>query len=590
MAQEINEGATFERTETVVPVTENGDTRRRERWERKVQFLFACIGFAVGYGNFWRFPYMCFKNGGGAFLIPYLMFLVFCGIPLFFMELGIGQFFQEMPVKAWQKICPLFSGIGFAMVCVSALVSVYYNVILAWSIYFLYSSFLEDIPWIGCHHTWNTEQCYAHNQSNLNRTGVSSSREFLVYKVLQITSGIDEVGSLNWSLVFCLFIAWVLVYFCIWRGIKTSGKVVYVTATLPYVILMVFFIRSVTLPGSASGILYYVTPQWHRLGDPKVWVDAASQILYSLTIGFGVLIGFASYNHQHNNIYRDSLIISLVNCGTSVFAGFVIFATVGYMAHVQGKSVEEVASEGPGLVFIVYPAALAQLPAPHFWSVTFFLMLITLGLDSQFGQVEVVAAALIEQYPQRLQRYRELVVLGLCFVMFIMGLSCVTQGGMYVFNLFDSFSAGISLLFLVIFELIVVGWIYGAERFAQDVAFMTGIPVSWWWIICWKYISPTMVIGIFLFSLVRYKRITYEGIVYPPWCEAVGWLIALASMSLVPAVATYKVIIADGTLRQRLSSVAFVQEDDVSYRSDLGLGRQSGLRKPSGFVMAQIGS
>ncbi|KAM7446489.1 hypothetical protein ABFA07_005148 [Porites harrisoni] len=522
----------------------------REHWGRQIEFVFACVGFAVGYGNFWRFPYMCFKNGGGAFLIPYISFLLLGGIPLFFMELSIGQILQAGPVKVWRKLSPLFSGIGFAMITVSFMVSVYYNVILAWSIYYLYNSFTSDLPWVGCHHAWNTERCYqlkaGSNISNYgNTTKVSASKEFFIHNVLEMTDGIEQPGHLNYKLTVCLFVAWVLVYFCIWKGIRTTGKVVYVTATLPYAFLVILFIRAITLPGSLDGIMYYITPEWTKLADPTVWIDAASQILYSLAIGFGVLIGFASYNRPTNDIYKDGLVISLVNCSTSVFAGFVVFAIVGHMAHIQDTSPAQVASQGPGLVFIVYPATLGQLPAPQFWSVVFFLMLITLGLDSQFGQVEVVAAAIIDQY--ELHRYREAIVLAVCFVMFALGLTCVTQGGIYVFNLFDSFSAGISLLFLVTFELLVVGWIYGAKKLVEDIEATTGRRVSRWWIMCWKVVTPSMVVGIFLFSIIKYKSVAYEGRMYPSWAEGLGWSIACCSMLCIPITAVRVLLRAEGS-------------------------------------------
>ncbi|XP_020618169.1 sodium- and chloride-dependent GABA transporter 1-like [Orbicella faveolata] len=447
------------------------------------------------------------------------------------------------------------------MIMVSFLVSIYYNVILAWSIYYLYHAFKTDIPWVGCHHTWNTDQCYELNTTNVTNSNTASpSKEFFTHNVLEMTDGIDNPGHLNPKLAACLFVAWVLVYLCIWKGIRTTGKIVYVTAALPYVFLVILFIRAITLPGSIDGIMYYVTPVWTRLTDPKVWIDAASQILYSLTIGFGVLIGFASYNKKENDVYKDALFISLVNCGTSVFSGFVVFAVVGHMAHILGSTPAKVASQGPGLVFIVYPATLAQLPVPQIWSVVFFLMLITLGLDSQFGQVEVVAAAIIDLYPEHLQRYREAVVLAVCLVMFVLGLPCVTQGGIYVFNLLDSFSAGISLLFLVLFELLVVGWIYGTKRFASSIERTTGRRVSKWWIMCWKFITFLMVIGIFVFSVAKYQPPAYEGKKYPKWAEGLGWIIACCSMSCIPITAVRVLCEAEGSAFERLRSTIFKEE------------------------------
>ncbi|CAB3999928.1 Sodium- and chloride-dependent GABA transporter 1 [Paramuricea clavata] len=536
--------------ETVEPSGNDG----RERWSRKIEFLLACIGFAVGYGNFWRFPYMCFKNGGGAFLIPYLLCLILAGVPVFLMEMSIGQVMQTNAVKAWKHLCPLFGGIGYANMVISFMVSIYYNVILAWSCYYFFNSFKANLPWVGCDHPWN-DDCFVYNKSNPNATGVSSSREFYVHNVLKITDGIDNPGEMNWEMFGCLLLAWVLVYFCIWKGIRTTGKVVYVTATAPYIILIILFFRGVTLDGAKDGILYFVKPQFHRLTDFKVWVDAASQIMYSLAIGLGVLLGFSSYNDKKNpTLYRDAILISIINCSTSIFAGFVIFSVVGNMAASQGKSVTEVASQGPGLVFIAYPEALSKLPIPQFWSVIFFLMLITLGLDSQFGQVEVLCGVIIEKYPKKLRPYKELVVLAVCFVLFLLGIACVTQGGIYVFNLLDSFAAGVCLIFVVIFELLVVGWAFGGRTWVDEIYSLTGTRIHTWWIICWKYISLFLVVGVFLFSLIKYpeKGITYEKYRYPVWAEILGWFIAGLPMLCIPAYAVWKIIHTEGTLIERI--------------------------------------
>jgi len=114
----------------------------------------------------------------------------------------------------------------------------------------------------------------------------------------------------------------------------------------------------------------------------QVWVDAATQVFFSLGPGFGVLLAFASYNEFHNNVYRDALVTSAVNSATSFLSGFVIFSVLGYMAFRSKRDIKDVAQEGPGLVFIVYPEAIATMPGAPFWAIIFFLMLLTLGLDS----------------------------------------------------------------------------------------------------------------------------------------------------------------------------------------------------------------
>ena len=204
------------------------------------------------------------------------------------------------------------------------------------------------------------------------------------------------------------------------------SQAVWITAIAPYVVLIILLARGVSLPGAAEGIRYYLTPKWHKLNNSKVWIDAASQIFFSLGPGFGTLLALSSYNKFNNNCYRDAVLTSSINCLTSFLAGFVIFSVLGYMAHVQHKSIEEVGLEGPGLVFIVYPEAIATMAGSVFWSIIFFLMLITLGLDSTFGGLEAMITALCDEYPKVLGRHREVFVAALLFGIYICALPTTT--------------------------------------------------------------------------------------------------------------------------------------------------------------------
>lgn len=391
---------------------ESGDENvGRGNWSGRLDFLLSCVGFAVGLGNIWRFPYLCYQSGGGAFLIPYVIFLILCGIPLFFLEISYGQFASLSPITVW-KISPLFKGVGYGMVIISGIVCVYYNIIITWTIYFLYHSFKAVLPWSTCDNKWNTENCYirgesilpnatingtlGYNATDVNITDfeiiknksltehkVTASEEFWQNEVLQITEGIENLGVVRWELLICLAIAWIVVFLCLCKGVKSSGRVVYVTATFPYLVLIILFIRGVTLPGAGAGIYFYLVPEWEKLATFKVWGDAAVQIFYSVGMAWGGLITMASFNKFNNNCYRDAMIVPLINCGTSVFAGLVIFSVLGFMSYETGVDIDKVVTQGPGLTFVAYPEAVSKLPISPLWAVLFFLMLFTIGLDSQ---------------------------------------------------------------------------------------------------------------------------------------------------------------------------------------------------------------
>ncbi|KAK4469295.1 hypothetical protein MN116_006861 [Schistosoma mekongi] len=553
----------------------------RETWDSKIDFLLAVIGFAVDLGNIWRFPFICYRNGGGAFLIPYLVMYIFGGLPLFYLELALGQYQRSGCLTVWKRICPLFSGIGFGICIIASYTAWYYNTIIAWALFYMIDAMKPRIPWDGCNNWWNTNSCitvyerlindsvlnashkYELNElvnlstvhSKVSGSGevFSSTEEYFYRRVLQIqyAEGYNNIGPIRWEICLCLLVVFTIVYFSLWKGVKSSGKAVWITATLPYVILTILLIRGLTLEGSLTGIKYYLTPNFSSLLSISVWSDAASQIFFSLGPGFGVLLALSSYNKFHNNCYRDAMITSFINCATSFVSGFVVFSVLGYMCFRMGKTMEDVANEGPGLVFIAYPEAIATLAGSTFWAIIFMLMLITLGLDSTFGGVEAIITAIMDSVPA-LSGKREIFVLGVIVYCFVGALASTTCGGYLVLTMLDRHGAPISILFIVFCECVALCWFYGTKRFCHDVQMMLGFKPGIFWRICWAYISPIFLLGIFIANIVSYETqpISVLGVVYEPttWVIALSWAIVFSSPIFIPILMIYQLFKAKGSL------------------------------------------
>ncbi|KAM6463163.1 sodium-dependent serotonin transporter [Liasis olivaceus] len=534
------------------------DRRERETWSKKMDFLLSVIGYAVDLGNVWRFPYICYQNGGGAFLIPYAIMAIFGGIPLFYMELALGQYHRNGCISVWRKICPIFKGIGYAICIIAFYVASYYNTIMAWALYYLVSSFSSELPWISCKNSWNTPNCtsYFSNQSIAwTAHSTSPAEEFYTRHVLQVhrAKGLDDLGGISWQLTLCLLFIFTIVYFSIWKGVKTSGKVVWVTATFPYVVLFILLIRGATLPGAWKGVLYYLQPDWQKLLTTQVWVDAAAQIFFSLGPGFGVLLAFASYNKFHNNCYQDALVTSAVNCLTSFVAGFVIFTVLGYMAEMRKEPVSEVAKDtGPSLLFITYAEAIANMPASTFFAIIFFLMLITLGLDSTFAGLEGVITGVLDEFPHIWGQRREWFVLMFIVVCFMGSLSTLTFGGAYVVKLFEEYATGPAVIAVVFLESIAVAWFYGITQFCSDVKEMLGFSPGWFWRICWVVISPVFILFIICSFISSPPDIRLFDYTYPYWTMVLGYFIGTSSFICIPAYMVYRLVRTPGTLKERL--------------------------------------
>ncbi|CAF3666325.1 unnamed protein product [Rotaria sp. Silwood1] len=381
------------------------------------------------------FVILAFKNGGGAFIIPYFCTYFLIGTPLAFLEMSIGQFTSRGAAAAF-KMSRMFKGLGWSTTINSFLCSIYYNVIIAWILFYFFASFRSKLQWSDCGNWWNTERCANPEILNFSNSTIFCNsihyhinctmptlppEEYFDNYVLRRSDSLDNFGLPNWSLSLCLSLAWILVGLCIIQGIKSSGKVVYFTALFPYVVIFALIIRGVTLPGARVGITFYLKPNWNKIRQFDVWMAAASQVTYSLGIAFGSIISYASFNKFKTNYFRMCMLVTACDCFTSIFAGCAIFSVLGYMSFKTGVPIEQVAKAGPGLAFIAYPQALSIMPGGPFWAVIFFFMLLTLGLDSQFGMVDVVIASLLDTFKQ-LRQHKLFVSISYCIFCYLLAL------------------------------------------------------------------------------------------------------------------------------------------------------------------------
>ncbi|XP_026245856.1 sodium- and chloride-dependent transporter XTRP3 isoform X2 [Urocitellus parryii] len=536
----------------------------RPQWGHQRQFVLACISYAVGLGNVWRFPYLCQLYGGGSFLVPYLIMLFVEGMPLLYMELAVGQRMRQGSIGAWRTISPYLSGVGIASVVVSFFGTIYYNVINAWSFWYLFHSFQDPLPWSVCplngNHTGYEEECEK----------ASSTQYFWYRKTLNISPSIQETGGVQWEPALCLILAWLMVYLCILRGTESTGKV-------------------------------------EQLANPKTWVNAATQIFFSLGLGFGSLIAFASYNEPSSNCQKHAITVSLINSSTSIFASIVTFSIYGFKAtfnyesclnkvillltnsfdledgSVTASNLEQVkdylastdpsrysevfplikncsleseldtAVQGTGLAFIVYTEAIKNMEVSQLWSVLYFFMLLVLGIGSMLGNTAAILTPLTDSKLITGHLPKEAISGLLCLISCAVGLVFTMEAGNYWFDIFNEYAATLSLLLIVLVETIALCYVYGLRRFENELQAMTGRALNWYWKAMWACVSPLLIIGLLLFYLSDY--ILTGTLQYQAWDATQGQLVtkdypayALAVIGLLVASSTMCIpLVALGT-------------------------------------------
>lgn len=408
--------------------------KQRQMWGTRTGFILAAVGSAAGLGNVWRFPYVTYDNGGGAFLLPYLIALLTAGIPLMIFEFTMGHKYRGSGPLAFSRMSGGWQWLGWWQVIISFVISTYYAVILAWAI--LYTGFSFGLSW-G------------------ENTGAFFMGTFLGAPDDPLAIGGIQPLIFGF-LVVTWFLSFIIMYQGVHKGIERASRIF-----MPILAIMVFLImiRGVTLPGAFNGLNHLLTPQWSALSDAQVWVAAYSQVFYSLSICFAIMVTYAGYLPKKSDINNNAFITAFANCGFSFVAAIGIFGAIGYMSEISGQPVAGeggvVTGGGAGLAFVVIPQILNEFPAMNsFFGVLFFLTLSLAGLTSFISVVNVVIQAVADKFAIS---YRKSVV----WVHIVCGLVSMiyaTGNGVNILTIVDHFilSHGVAISGLI--EAMMFAW------------------------------------------------------------------------------------------------------------------------------------
>ena len=341
-------------------------TNSRENWSARSGFIIAAIGSAVGLGNIWRFPYVAYENGGGAFLIPYLVAIFAAGLPLLFLDYAVGHKFRKAPPTAYKKLMNS-EALGWWQVMVTLIIGIYYASVLSWAGSYIFYSIGQK---------WGED-----------------TEGFFFNTYLQNGTGL-EFGFVP-VLFFGLVIVWAITMFILYGGVKKgvelSNKIF---IPLLVVLFTIMVIQAVRLPGATEGLNAFFTPNWEAMANYKVWLAAFGHIFFSLSIGFGIMLTYASYLKVKTNLTGSGVVVALANSSFEILAGIGIFAALGFMAHSAGVPVNEVVSGGIGLAFIAFPKIISSLGAGgDLFGFLFFSSLAVAGITSMVSILEVPIAS-----------------------------------------------------------------------------------------------------------------------------------------------------------------------------------------------------
>ncbi|KFO26220.1 Orphan sodium- and chloride-dependent neurotransmitter transporter NTT5 [Fukomys damarensis] len=553
----------------VAKTEESGDFRARPLWPRKAEYMLALMGYIIKPISLWRFVYLWLHKGGGSFFFIYTVVLLFVGIPLLFLEMAVGQRMHRNSIDAWKIIAPWAGGVGYSSFIMCFIASLYTNVVNAWIVFYLSHSFQFPVPWEKCPLLKNS------SDFDPECAQTTPSVYFWYRQTLKVSDRIEDGGPVVSSLSLPFFVSWCLVGAFTIKGLKFLGKGMFILMSFSYIIFFCFFIWSLHLEGAKYGLKYLLTAKVSVVYDLRVWSIVGGQVLFDLGLGFGPIASLSSHMPQANNCLRDAFIAALVNLVTMFFVIPFVLSVLGFWATVlthrcTEKNMETLlmlvnigtlppeampprdlnndptstysiwldsltpdikslvlgkvsrcdreawilrAKDGPNFAFLSFVEVASFLPRSLFWSLLFFLMLLSLSLSTMIGLMQGLLIPL-QDSSSFFRKQTKLLTGGISVLLFLCGLYFTRPPGVYIIKLLREYWAPIPIIFIVICENIAVAWACGAKRFLEDLMTLAqGFTLrlySW----LWSYLTPVMLLALFVGLLVQ--RFT-KPISYMAW-------------------------------------------------------------------------
>lgn len=475
--------------------------KKRDMWASRSTFILASIGSAVGLGNAWRFPGLAAKHGGGTFLLVYLVALFLIGIPLLMMEISIARKFHKGAGESMRGINRKMEFVGWAATANAFVIVTYYAIVFAWVLLMVFGA----LKFAGM-------------------TGDVQSASQVFANLTQTTWDVKGY-TIPLPVFISALVAWGAIYYCIRNGANSVGKVVKYTVIMPVVLLLIMAVKGCTMDGAMEGLQRFFVPQLEAFADPSLLVDAFGQVFYSLSIMMAIMFAYGSYLSEDANIAEDAIIIAASDAAVSVLSGIVMFSTMGGVG-----MLDDISASGIATAFIIYPQTIVNLTSVGWvnalFGVIFYLMLVTLAIDSAFSIVEGVSASVSDKFKLDSRKTTRVI----CIIAGIISLIYTTRAGLAWLDIVDNWTNQINLIVIGVLECITVGWLFDPDKVLKQINRNTNkfkMP-RFWFRASVRFIAPIVLSILFVWNLYDLFAIKGGHYGYALWAELIGgWLVSV---------------------------------------------------------------